>query len=201
MRPAALLLLLPFIIAAAVPGKAAEFESAFSSLNLKKDCILLTTEEELEEPGAGAEWVCKGYQRVAVWVGEGDLRFFLGYGSRGRDTCAYRQTISSFNTIHNVLEWRMRNEGGKSRPVATILRYFLDVQGKKRERLVVSKIGGGEACHMAHIDAATPGHNALAKQAADRFAPTFSCKTDKPFFYGPQGKEPDRGTGVAGCGN
>ena len=201
MRSAAILLLLPVMIAAASPGQAAEFESAFSSLNLEKDCILLTTEEELEEPGAGAEWVCRGYQRVAVWVGEGDLRFFLGYGSRGRDTCAYGQTISSFNTIHNVMEWRLRKEGGKSRPIATILRYFLDVQGKKRERLVVSKVGDGEACHMAHIDAATPGHNALAQEAADRFAADFSCKTDKPFFYGPDGKDPGRQTGTSACGN
>lgn len=201
MRPIAILFLLPFMAFLVPPTDAAEFESAFTSLDLEKDCMILTTEEDLEEPGAGAEWVCPGYNRVAVWVGEGDLRYFLGYGSRGRDTCAYRQTLAPFNTIHKVLEWRLAKEGGKSKPVATILRYFLDVQGKKREFLVVSKIGRGEACHMAHVDAAQPDHNKLAQQAADSFAPTFSCKADKPFGYGPQGRDPNGVMGTSACGN
>ena len=122
--------------------------------------MILNTEEEVEE-NQGAEFICNGYGRVAVWVGEGDLRLFVGYGARGRDTCSYRQTFAAFNNINKTLEWRIRKENGKSRPFATILRYFITEPNAKNAFLVVTKIGNGEACHMAYIDTKHPNHTSL----------------------------------------
>ena len=198
MRPIALPLLLPLVLCAATSAGAADIESAYTSVDLEKDCMILNTEEEVEE-NQGAEFICKGYGRVAVWVGEGDLRLFVGYGARGRDTCSYRQTFSAFNNINKTLEWRIRKENGKSRPFATILRYFITEPTAKKAFLVVTKVGRGEACQMAYIDTKHPNHNDLAREAADRFAPTFDCKAEKPFGYGPGGKEPAGGTSTATC--
>lgn len=172
---------------------AAGSTSVYTKLDLK-DCLILNTEAEAEE-NQGAEWVCAGYDRIVVWVAEGDLRSFLGYGSRGREQCSYHQTLGPFHTIHTALEWRLRDGA----PIATILRYVLDGDVRPQPYLVVTKLGAGQACHMAYVDASTPDANRLAQEAADRFAPNFDCKTDQPFYYSAQGPSPDGPLGGSKC--
>lgn len=48
-----------------------------------------------------------GQQGIVVRIAEGDLRYFPGYGARGRDQCSYRQTLGPFHTVHTALEWRV----------------------------------------------------------------------------------------------
>jgi hypothetical protein len=54
--------------------------------------------------------------------------------------------------------------------------------------LVVTKIDGKEACHMAYIDArANPAANALARDTADSMAAGFDCGRDEPKVVGAKG--------------
>jgi len=192
IRPLAAFCALLLSLAAAGAG---EFESVYTKLDLD-DCLILSTEAEVEE-NQGAEWVCAGHDRVVVWVAEGDLRYFLGYGSRGRDQCSYRQTLGPFHTVHTALEWRLR--GGV--PVATILRYFLEGDARTQEFLVVTRLADGQACHMAYVDASMPDANRLAQEAADRFAPGFDCTTDRPFSYSARGKAEQARFSAPACSN
>ena len=191
LRSATLALLVSAL--AGTHATAQEASSVYTGLDLGK-CLILTTEEEAEE-NQGAEWVCEGHNRVVVWIAEGDLRYFLGYGSRGRDQCGYRQTLAPFHTVHTTLEWRLK--GGE--PVATILRYFIDMDGQKSQHLVVTKLGDGEACHMAVVDASQPNANALARQAADQYAEDFDCETDQPFYFSAQGQSTNGPLGISQC--
>jgi hypothetical protein len=159
---------------------AAGTESTYTTIDLENGCLLLTPPEEIEE-AQGAEFVCPGHAGLVVWVGEGDLRFFLGYGPRGRRQCSYGQTIAAFNTIGTTLEWRLRDEAGRMRPFATILRYTVDFDGNEAQYLVVTRLDGDTACHMAYVKASEPDHNALARQAADAYAPAFRCGVDEAF--------------------
>lgn len=172
-----------------------EFQSVYTRLDLD-DCLILSTEAEVEE-NQGAEWVCAGHDRIVVWVAEGDLRYFLGYGSHGRDQCSYRQTLGPFHTVHTALEWRLRD----GVPIATILRYVLEGDGRAQQYLVVTKLGDGQACQMAYVDASTPDANRLAQEAADRYAPGFDCATDRPFAYSAAGKVEQAPFSAPACSN
>jgi hypothetical protein len=60
----------------------------------------------------------------------------------------------------------------------------------KGQVLVVTKLDGIDACHMAYVDAlANPNANELARQAADN-GENFICTTDEPRIVGKSGKSP-----------
>ncbi len=173
------LVTLMFFAPTGVP--AADIESAYTSLDLDK-CRKLTPAGEAEAQ-QGAEWVCPGYNGREVWVAEGDLRFFVGFGPDGDEQCSYSQTLSRFHNIHTTLEWRLRRQNGRMEPFATILRYFVEADGVKEQYLVVSRLDGDQACQMAFISTGQPNANQLARDAADRFAPGFECGLDRAFNY------------------
>ena len=181
----------------AVPGQAAEFKSVYTALNLD-DCRQLTSEQEAEE-NQGAEWVCAGHEGGAVWVGEGDLRYFLGYGPHGRDQCSYGQTLGPFHSINTTIEWRLATKGGKATPIATILRYFIETDGQKAQYLVITRVSNHQACHMAYIDAAQPQANRLAREVTDNFADQFNCMKNTVFYYGVQGRSSNGPLGATSC--
>ena len=155
--------------------------SAYSSLALEGDCRLV--QPSSGEEAQGAEWWCEGFRNTDVWVAEGDLRFFLGYGRNAKQQCSAQQTLSAFNTIGKTLEWRViRETQGHMRPIATILRYRTDSDGRKGQYLVVTKLAPGEACHMAYVNVRkSRDANVLARRAADEFAEDFDCRRDRPF--------------------
>jgi len=168
-------------------ANAAEFESVYTSLDLET-CLALTPPEIMQEEQS-AEWVCPGHDGLVVWVGEGDLRMFLGYGPRGREQCSYGQTLSRFNMIGETLEWRLERIGNAARPIATILRYRVDADGVERQYLVVSKVGIDQSCHMAYIDVAAGNANQRARDAADGYATDFQCGSDSAFLYSSAGPD------------
>lgn len=171
------------VVIVAVSAAASAADSVYTSVDIE-ECLQLTPPHMVEEM-QGAEWVCPGHNGYVVWVGEGDLRYFLGYGPSGRDQCSYGQTLSAWNTINTTLEWRLHN----GRPFATILRYTAEGNGEQEQYLVVSKVGDdGSACHMAYVSAREPNHNQLARDAADRFAVAFECDRDRAFNYTRQGR-------------
>jgi hypothetical protein len=158
---------------------------------VKFDLDKCTVVERDEESGSVVQH-CKGADGFAFYVADGDLRFFLSYGPNGREQRSFRQTLPPFNSINDMLE--LRSLIGAKEPHATILRYFTDSGmgdgSPKGQVLVVTKLDGIDACHMAYVDAlANPNANELARQAADS-GETFNCATDEPRIVGKSGKSP-----------
>jgi hypothetical protein len=157
--------------------------SAYTELNLD-ECQVISKSEEDES----LTWRCEGYEGMPVYVAEGDLRMFVSFGDKAKDERAATQTFGSFNRIHTTLEWRITTDAdGKKRPIATILRYFLTVEGKPEHQiLVVSQVKPAATCHIAYIDAvANKKANEDARAAADRLGGTFDCEVE-PEIVGPQ---------------
>jgi hypothetical protein len=155
-------------------GAAQQISSVYTEFDLNH-CVIV---EKVEETGSIVQR-CRALDGFPVFIAEDDLRFFVGYGPAGRKQKAFNQTLPPFNSIHNKIEFRIRS--GARHPFAAILRYFTDAgSGRpKGQMLVVTKIDGAQACHIAYIDAvANPDANALAQKAADTMAPDFNCARD-----------------------
>jgi hypothetical protein len=160
--------------------------SVYTGFNLDH-CVIV---EKIEETGSIVQR-CRALDGFPIFIAEDDLRFFVGYGPYGRKQKAFSQTLPQFNSLHDKIEFRIRP--GARQPFAAILRYFTD-SGEEKPRgqiLVVTKIEGRDACHMAYIDAgANPDANTLAQRTADTMAPSFNCGRDEPKTVGAVG--PDR---------
>lgn len=166
-------------IAIISPVAAAEYTSAYTSLNLD-DCLLLQADDY------GASFACPGYKGYPLWVAEGDLRFFVSYGFDAPNKTAAHQTLPQFNTVGSTLEWRLSNESGDWKPIATILRWHTQIGDGSEpdgETLIVTKIGETDSCHVVYIDARmTPNANVVARQWADGAAQNFDCENEDVYF-------------------
>jgi hypothetical protein len=180
--------LIAILLACSVNANAQPAQSRYVKFDLGKCTVV----ERDEESGSIIQH-CKDSDGFAFYIAEGDLRFFLGYGSNGRNQRAFRQTLAPFNSINDTLE--LRSWIGSENPHAAILRYFTesgmgDDGSPKGQVLVVTKLDGDEACHMAYVDAlANPNANELARQVADS-GENFNCATDEPRVVGKSGKSP-----------
>ncbi len=168
-------------------SQAGEASSLYTSLDLA-GCADITPPEAREY---GALWRCQGHDGMTVRVAEGDLRFFVSYGPNAAAQTAAGQTLPQFNTLGGgKLEWRIRREGGRWKPFATILRHRWESDGREGSSLIVTKLGKDDACHVAYVEAA--GNNKANEQArafADRDASEFVCKQDRAKNYGADGRE------------
>ncbi len=152
--------------------------SVFTDLSLDA-CTIMRTDD------FGTTWACAGYRGFPVMVAEADRRFALSYGLAPRQEKAARQTLPPFNTVGGRIEWRLGRQPGQPMPVATIVRYRLDQGGESAGRegdggevLVVTRLGEGQTCHVAYVDArANADADDLARTAADRAA-AFDCATE-----------------------
>jgi len=163
---------------------AEELISAYTPLKLEA-CRTVTPPGDEE---VGGVFRCKGYGGMDVRVAEGDLRMFVSYGPGADSQTAATQTLPAFNTTGETLEWRLAD----GVPFATILRFHWDSDGAKGSTLVVTKLGGADACHVAHVIATgNPNANALAREIADGQARGFDCKRDKIRNYGADGTQTD----------
>jgi len=163
-----------------------EASSVYSALDLRKCAIVKKTKET-----ASVVQRCTVSGNFQLYVAEDDLRFFVGYGPNGQKQKAFGQTLAPFNSIHNTIELRTRP--GARQPFAAILRYLTEGGDgeRKGQVLVVTKIDGREACHMAYIDAlANPNPNALAQRTADSMAASFKCRSNAPRVVGAKGRSP-----------
>lgn len=156
-----------------------EISSLYSDLDLKKCQRLALFEDE----GEGGEWSCPGIQGHDVRVWEGDLRSFVGFGREAPGQCASMQTFGAFNSLGPRVEWRMKD----GKPFATILRWFTtrntDGEPVKQNWLVVTKLDGKEACHIAYVDTKYAEANEVARQRADEMAAGFNCARDMPEIF------------------
>jgi hypothetical protein len=159
------------------PAAAQQIDSAYTKIDTDK----CTPYESFE---LGQSWACDGYKNSALYVAENDLRMFVSYGVDAPNEMAAHQTLPRFNTINETLEWRLVRRGGRWEPFATILRFFTEIgDGSEPDGqiLVVTRLGEGNTCHVAYIDARlTKNANVVARQFADNLAPVFDCATDAP---------------------
>jgi len=162
----------------AAPAYAA-FDSVYTDTDLDQ-CMIMSAHE------MGASFACPGYKGYPLMIAEDDVRFFVSYGFGAPDEIAAHQTIPPFNYIGKKLEWRLSDQSGQWRPVATILRWIEDPgDGSKGDQfLVVTKIEPGNTCHVAYIDAGiTANANEIARQFADSIVADFNCANDEPIHY------------------
>ncbi len=182
------LLLIPVLFCFATQAVAGEMTSAYSKLDLGKDC----TFHQSDDQGGSAK--CKGFGDYPVHFAEGDLRQMVEYGFITAQDRGW-MSFSEWNRINDTIEWRL----DAKRPVATIARWFIeniDDTGSANKALegqvlVISKVGQpGEfdACVVGYVDAkANPNANVIARQVADTLAARFRCGEDRPVFHGTRG--------------
>jgi hypothetical protein len=163
---------------------AQDISTRYSDLDLKKCRQLALFEDE----GEGGEWSCSGIEDYDVRVWEGDLRSYVGFGSKAPAQCASMQTFGAFNSLGPRVEWRIKD----GKPFATILRWFTEqnIDGGnpvKQNWLVVTKLDDKDACHIAYIDTKYVDANEVARQRADETAGSFDCVRDMPEIFSSRG--------------
>ncbi|MTI18286.1 hypothetical protein E1162_13650 [Rhodobacteraceae bacterium RKSG542] len=169
--------LVAFLMVTMAEVAASGLESVYTRLNLDGSCTLL---EVYEDGAGGARWVCEGYKGIPVWVGEGDLRFFVSYGASGNSERAYSQTLAPFNELGSTVEWVLK----QGVPIATILRWHTQISDEtisggfyKGQVLVVTQLGEGRTCHIGYIDArANSNANQLARDTVRLLGGIWDCE-------------------------
>ena len=185
---------IPFLIPLPMaPGAALASDSAYTDLDTDHCKSLLP--EDIE--GGSISLRCKGFKDYAVYFKEGDLRQSILYGPvSGAYIDDVFESFEPFNTATRKIEWRL---GADGKPVATILRWFLEnidpatyepSPKLKGQVLVVSKVADddGQGCVVGYVDAlANPEPNLLARQVADTRAGAFVCGRDMAGYHGIRG--------------
>jgi len=151
------------------------------------DCSVAFDDSEYGAIGYACE---SGHDGITVWISDFDARMAVSYGPDGGNEMAANQTLPPFNTVGDTIEWRLRD----GEAFATILRWYTSVNepdGSMYEGqvLVVTRLGQGNTCHVARIDAlANDNANALAREAADSMASDFDCASDDIATIGTRGR-------------
>lgn len=165
MRAHRTFLVLASMLAAAAAGPAWA-QSTYTTLDLEA-CEVLRVYEEV----GGADLRCDGHGGFDVFVSEGDARMDVDFGVRNK---AF-QTFSAFNNVGKTIEWLDDEDGVQ----AAVIRFLIDVDGRKAEALVVSKVGIPDApgCVVAVVDAAAEQANGTAR-GLGAMARFFDCDND-----------------------
>jgi hypothetical protein len=152
-------------LALAVAASPVVAQSSYTTLDLD-EC------EVLEEFEVGVDLRCDGYGGVDVFVSDGDARMEVDYGVKNDDF----ETFSAFNGVGETIEWFEDVDGVQ----AAALRFFIDVDGRKAQALVVSKVGveGDPGCVVGVVDAALEQANGIARGLLN-MAKFFDCGSDK----------------------
>ncbi|URK86841.1 hypothetical protein LP421_22350 [Rhizobium sp. RCAM05350] len=183
---------IPFLIPLSMAPALAN-DSTYSDLDTDHCKSLLPEDTE----GGGISLRCKGFKDYAVYFKEGDLRQSILFGPVSDAYIAdVFESFEPFNNATPKIEWRL---GADGKPVATILRWFLEnidpvtyepspkLEGQV---LVVSKVADDtrQGCVVGYIDAlANPEPNALARKVADTRAKDFACGRDIAGYHGIRG--------------
>lgn len=157
-------------------------QSDYTTLDLDS-CEVIAIYEE----AGGIDLKCPGYGGFAVYVSEGDARMDVDYGA---PSGAF-ETFFAFNAVGETIEWFYDIDGVQ----AAALRFFIDVDGRSAQALVVSKVGlpGDPGCVVGVVDAALEQANGMAR-GIGLMAPLFDCAVDQVVIA------PGSGELVAGFG-
>jgi hypothetical protein len=112
---------IPFLIPLSMmPGSALANDSTYTDLDTDHCTALLPEDTE----GGSVSLRCKGFKNNAVYFKEGDLRQSILYGPASDAYIAdVFESFAPFNNATRKIEWRL---GADGKPVATILRWFLE---------------------------------------------------------------------------
>ena len=176
-------------------------DSVYSELDTSNACEMLYRTPE-GEPGHSAILLCPGVEGYEVIYGDIHLRMQMAYRRSGQADANSRsdwqsvtgsgftgEGFAEFNHVHDTIEWRRAEIEGQRIPVATIHRWFVQMEpDEERPILVVSTVAHepeDESCMVGYVDAAeNPYANALARRIADDVAPGFTCGIDEAQGYG-----------------
>jgi hypothetical protein len=158
---------LPIIVGAMLAAGPAVAQSYYTTLDLDA-CDQI---EEYEETGGGV-FRCDGRGGFEVYVSEGDARADIDFGVPNDRF----QTFSAFNGLGDTIEWLEDVDGIQG----AIIRFFIDVDGRSAQALVVSKVGVRDdpGCVVAIVDAAAEQANGVARGLA-AMARFFDCDDDE----------------------
>lgn len=157
-----------------VGASAALAQSIVYSDTKGKPCRQLQDEQEL------SEFECKGPAGQKVVFVDMGLMFGVQFGKDAMKQPPFRAADKS---IGDKIEWHLDATG---KPYASILRVYVGEESnwpkkpQTHQVLVVTKISGDDACHIAYINARIPNANAKAAEIADTRTPSFNCASDKP---------------------
>lgn len=180
-------------------GNAAQHppSSLFTSIALEACKPIKQKAEAAAKSGAGKSsgksWLCMAL--MPIYAAEREGHFFVAIGANARQHKAAQQTLEPVNSPLDhkskriTVEWRIKTRAAGPQPYASIIRYFTTANGKPGEVLVVTKLGNGQSCHVAYIDAmANPDAIVMARAVADEKTPVFDCATGEPAWIGVVGK-------------
>jgi hypothetical protein len=141
-------------------------ESQYTKLDLDA-CEILATHED-----GGRDLRCPGLDGIDVFVSEGDARTDVDFGA---PSDAF-ETFFAFNGPGETVEWMLDENGGL---YAAAIRYFIDVDGRSAQALVVSRMGtdGEPGCVVGVVDAAVEQANGIAR-GLGAMAQFFDCSID-----------------------
>lgn len=167
----------------------AEVVSAYTEINIDKDCSVFDVNEE---GGEFASFVCPGFKGYPVIIYTGDLRESLFYGfPPGPGGPFVWESFGPFNSAGPKIEWRIDKSNGREIPFATIHRWFVsdpEDAEKKTEVLVVEKVGQVDArdgCAVGLVVASgNPQANETARKIADEQSRDFACGADERVVVG-----------------
>jgi hypothetical protein len=130
------------------------------------ECETLQTYED-----GSVELRCDGYGGFDIYPSDGDARMDVDYGVKNEDF----ETFSAFNVAGETVEWFEDADGVQ----AATLRFFIDVDGRKAQALVVSQVGFKDqpGCVVGVVDAALDQANGIARGIAS-VAKYFDCSRD-----------------------
>lgn len=148
------------LVSAVAPAAA---ESFYTPLDLDQ-CDVVSQDDET----GGVELSCPGYGGFEVFVSDFDARMSADFGVRDE----HSQTFAAFNSVGETIEWLTDDDGVQ----AAILRYYIDVDGREAQALVVSKVGVPDApgCVIGVVDAAFDQANGVAR-GIGAMAPVVDC--------------------------
>lgn len=167
---------LALIAAAVLWGGGVQAASTYTTIDYA-DCETLETYED-----GGADLRCPGLDGLDVFVSEGDARLDVDYGFKGENF----ETFSAFNNIGETVEWLSDDRGV---PQAAILRFFISVDGREAQALVISRINteSQDGCVIGVVDARLEQANGMAR-GIGAMASTFDCSID-PVVIAPGASE------------
>lgn len=173
-------------LAGAGPAAAAEISSAYTELDLGRDCAMVAAAGP--DDGDWQDFACSGWRGYPVLLSTADLRSSVFYGFPPTGDRPF-ETFAGFNGAGPRIEWRIESDGDRSTTFAAIHRWTVDeAEGRRTEVLVVAKVGqpeGRQGCTVGLVTATGyPDANEAARKLADERARSFACGTDRPVEIG-----------------
>ncbi len=169
-----------FLVGAATLANAQSNQSVYTNLSGKSCRTIKSTSAE----GGSYVGICGGVAGFKLQVEEGDLRQNIQVitpSGKKQSLELWNVVGSSFSSLGEKAEWRMKGAGAKASPVALIVRYNVanpeDSTKKGTSWLAVVRISS-DASQICVTESVAPAadQNVKARQAADNSA-SKPCKT------------------------